>query len=154
LVLLFGAYALIDGSLGIAGAWQAADRVSAGESVAGRSGWNCGCGDHHRMAAITALALVYIIGAWAIVTGVFEIAAAVRLRKYIAHEWLLGLAGVASIVFGVLVVAVPLAGELVIALWVGAYAFISGVLLTALGLRLRNWTKALTSGRLFTEPIR
>jgi len=55
---------------------------------------------------------------------------------------------------GDLVLVIPVAGELVIALWVGTYALISGILLTALGLRLRNWTKALTSGRLFAEPIR
>ena len=155
LVLLFGAYALIDGSLGIAGAWQAAgsgERWGALllEGLAGIAAaaitiiWP----------AITALALVYIIGAWAIVTGVFEIAAAVRLRQHIAHEWLLGLSGFASILFGVLVMAVPLAGALAIALWVGAYAFISGILLVALGLRLRTWTKTFSAGRLFPEPIR
>src|ERR1700687_3336855 len=92
--------------------------------------------------AITALALVAVIAAWAIVTGIAEIVAAVRLRKYISGEWLLALAGGASVLFGVLVAAVPLAGALVITLWFGAYTLVFGVILVALGFRLRNWDRA------------
>jgi uncharacterized membrane protein HdeD (DUF308 family) len=93
--------------------------------------------------AITALAFVYIIGAWAILTGVFEIGAAIRIRKYVTGEWLLAIAGVLSILFGVLILAVPLAGALVITLWFGAYAFLFGVVLLSLGLRLRRWRHGL-----------
>jgi len=92
---------------------------------------------------------VYIIAAWAIVTGIFEFVAAVRLRKYIAGEWLLALGGIASVVFGVLIIIAPLTGALVIALWVGAYALVFGVLLVALGFRLRAWVRQLPSG----EPV-
>src|SRR2546427_1657065 len=94
--------------------------------------------------AITALSLVYVVAAWALVTGVFEIMAAVRLRKHVSGEWLLALSGFASLILGILMIAVPLAGALAIALWVGAYAFVFGVLLIGLGFRLRAWVKGLT----------
>jgi uncharacterized membrane protein HdeD (DUF308 family) len=94
----------------------------------------------------TLLALVYVIAAWSIATGVFELVAAIRLRKYISHEWLLVLGAIASIVFGILVAAAPLAGAFVLALWVGAYALVFGVLLVALGFRLRSWDRGLHAG--------
>jgi uncharacterized membrane protein HdeD (DUF308 family) len=91
--------------------------------------------------AITALALLMLIGAWAVVTGVFEIVAAVRLRREIQGEWLLGLAGAASIAFGVLLVLRPGAGALAVLWLIGAYAIVFGVLLVALGFRLRGWLR-------------
>src|SRR5207302_9070039 len=117
LVLLFGAYALNDGILGITGALRASkahERWGALliEGIVGILAaivtivWP----------AITALTLVYVIAAWALITGFFEIMAAVQLRKYITGEWLLALSGVASVLFGILLIAVPLAGALVISL--------------------------------------
>lgn len=154
LVFLFAGYALVDGALSLAGALRAAearDRWGALliEGLAGIFAafvtvlWP----------VITALALVYIIAAWAIVTGVSEIAAAVRLRHYIHGEWLLALAGVASIVFGVLVAAMPLAGALVIALWVGAYMLVFGIVLIALGFRLRSWSHGAHAGSPIPAPV-
>ena len=139
LVLLFGAYAFIDGVLGVMGAVRAGrsqDRwgVLLLEGIAGIAAglitlaWP----------ALTATVLALVIGAWALIHGVLEISAAVRLRKEIQGEWLLGLFGVLSIVFGALMVMVPLAGALVIAMWVGAYALVSGVVLIILGFRLRG----------------
>jgi len=87
---------------------------------------------------VTALALVMFIAAWAVVTGILEIAAAIRLRRVITGEWLLMLSGILSIVFGVLVLAFPLAGAVSIAWMLGAYAFASGVVLVTLGVRLRS----------------
>jgi len=88
--------------------------------------------------AVTALALVIFIGAWAIVTGAFEIAAAIKLRKVIAGEWMLALSGLISLVFGVLVLAFPAAGEVGIAWVLGVYATLAGIVLIALGVRLRS----------------
>jgi uncharacterized membrane protein HdeD (DUF308 family) len=87
---------------------------------------------------ITALALVFFIAAWAVVTGVFEIAAAIRLRRVITGEWLLVLSGILSLVFGVLVFAFPGAGAVGIAWVLGAYAMATGVVLVVLGARLRT----------------
>jgi uncharacterized membrane protein HdeD (DUF308 family) len=87
---------------------------------------------------ITAFALVMFIGAWAIVTGVFEIAAAIRLRRYIKGEWLLALSGIISVLFGFLVFAFPTAGAVGIAWVLGIYAVAAGMVLVALGVRLRS----------------
>ena len=91
--------------------------------------------------AITAFYLVYLIGAWALVTGVLQIATAIQLRRYITGEWMLILAGLASVVFGILVVAAPVAGALAIALWAGVYLVFFGVLMVGLGIRLRGRTR-------------
>jgi uncharacterized membrane protein HdeD (DUF308 family) len=87
---------------------------------------------------ITALALVWFIGAWAIVTGALEIAAAIRLRRVISGEWMLGFSGLLSIVFGMLVLAFPAAGAVGISWILGAYAAAAGVILIALAIRLRT----------------
>lgn len=88
---------------------------------------------------ITAIALLAIVASWAIVTGVIEIVAAVRLRKAIEGEWLLAIAGLMGIAFGVLLVLNPGAGALAVALYIGAYASVSGVMLITLAFRLRSF---------------
>src|SRR5262249_26181847 len=87
---------------------------------------------------ITAIGLLYLIAAWAIVRGVFEIVTGIRLRKEIDHEWYLILMGVASVVFGFLILVAPVAGALAIVLWIGAFAVIAGILLLCLAFRLRG----------------
>jgi len=88
-----------------------------------------------------ALALLYLIAAWAIVTGVISIVAAIRLRKVITGEWMLVLSGVLSILFGVLLFAFPGPGALAVVLWIGAYAVVFGIFLITLGVRLRKWAR-------------
>lgn len=87
---------------------------------------------------VTAFALVLFIGAWAVVTGIFEIAAAIRLRRIITGEWLLALSGVMSVLFGVLVLLFPGAGAVGIAWVLGVYAAAAGFVLITLGVRLRS----------------
>src|SRR5262245_1530310 len=139
LVLLFGAYAFIDGVLSVVGAVRTA---RSGERrgvllLKGIAGIAAGF-IAFTWPALTATVLALVIAGWAIVTGILEIAAAVRLRKEIRGEWLLGLFGVLSIAFGILIAMAPLAGALVVATWVGAYAFVSGIILLMLGFRLRK----------------
>jgi uncharacterized membrane protein HdeD (DUF308 family) len=150
LILLFGGYALVDGIFNVIAA------------VSGRSGaspwWvlllaglvSIGAGlVTFFMPGLTALVLVYVIAAWAIVRGVLEISAAVRLRRVITNEWWLGLSGALSIVFGALLMMAPGAGALALVLWIGAYAVIFGALLVAFGVRLRGWRS-----EEHVEPIR
>jgi uncharacterized membrane protein HdeD (DUF308 family) len=82
--------------------------------------------------------LLVVIAASAIARGVFEIVAAVRLRKEIDDEWILGLSGALSILFGVLILSRPGAGLVVVALLIGAYMFALGIMAVALSLRLRR----------------
>jgi uncharacterized membrane protein HdeD (DUF308 family) len=91
---------------------------------------------------VTALGLLIITASWAIVTGIFEVVAAIRLRRLIRGEWLLALGGVMSVALGVLLFMYPAAGLLTIVLWTGAYAMVFGALLFALAIRLRFWGKS------------
>jgi uncharacterized membrane protein HdeD (DUF308 family) len=86
----------------------------------------------------TALVLLSFIAAWSIVTGMIEIATAVRLRKLIANEWLLIVSGVVSIIFGALLIAQPGAGAISIVWLLGAYALLFGILTVMLALRVRG----------------
>ncbi len=153
LVFLFAAYAFINGVMSIVGAVTAAARDERWlPPVIGGIVGIIASAVAILWPAITVLALVFVIAAWAIITGGFEVAAAIRLRGYVSGEWLLLLGGIASIVFGILVAAVPIAGALVIALWIGAYAFIFGILQIALGIRLRGFRGNLWSGPSVPAP--
>jgi uncharacterized membrane protein HdeD (DUF308 family) len=86
---------------------------------------------------ITALVLIMFIGAWAIVRGVMEILAAIQLRKQIEGEWLLVLAGVLSVLFGLGVLIFPGTGALALIWLIAIYAIAIGIVMIMLALRLR-----------------
>jgi uncharacterized membrane protein HdeD (DUF308 family) len=142
LVAIFGAYALVDGILNLIAAMRA-----------GRTGQRWGALVFEGVVslvvgivtllfpAVTALALVLFVGAWSLVTGVAEVVAAIRLRELIQGEWLLALAGILSIAFGVLLFISPLIGAIAIAIWIGVYSLVFGALLVGLALRLRSWVR-------------
>jgi uncharacterized membrane protein HdeD (DUF308 family) len=90
----------------------------------------------------TALAFLSLIAAWAILVGILQIVAAIRLRQAIENEWSLGLGGLASIVFGLLLVVWPRSGLVTISWIIGFYAAAFGVMLLVLGSRLRALNKA------------
>jgi uncharacterized membrane protein HdeD (DUF308 family) len=83
-------------------------------------------------------ALVLIIAAWSVITGIVEIVLAIRLRTVIEGEVWMALAGVASILFGVLLVIFPAAGALSLVWLIAAFAFVFGIFQIALGWRLRG----------------
>jgi uncharacterized membrane protein HdeD (DUF308 family) len=96
---------------------------------------------------VTALALLFYIAIWAIATGVLEIVAAIRLRKEIEGEWLLGLAGAASVLFGALLIARPEVGALAVLWLIAAYAIVFGVILVLLAFKARGFARRLQEGR-------
>lgn len=142
LTFLFGAYALIDGILSLVAAFHEARFHGHSWALVLEGIVGIGIAAVTVLwPAVTLLALLYLIAAWAVITGILEIATAIRLRRVIAHEWLLGLAGVASVIFGLLLFGAPGPGAIVIAWWIGAYALVFGVLMLALSFRLRHWSR-------------
>lgn len=137
LVLLFGAYAIVDGLLALYAAARSGGQNVWAPLLEGVLGVVAGI-VAFVWPGLTALTLVFIIAAWAIVTGVLEVFAAIRLRNVITNEWMLGFAGVLSVVFGLLLFAQPGAGALALVWIIGAYAVIFGIALLGLAWRLRG----------------
>ena len=145
LVLLFAAYMLVDGVFAIISGIRAA---RSGES------WGLlileGIVDLAAGAiaviwpSITLVALVWIVAIWAIVSGALMLAAAFALNPDYGR-WLLALGGIASFVFGILLIIEPLIGAVVLTLWIGAYALVFGVLLLVLSFQLQSKREALLS---------
>lgn len=139
LVFLFGAYALVDGAFSIV-----AGIKSYGEH---KRWWLLLIGGCLSVAAgvfafmvpaMTALILLILIASWAIVTGAFQIAAAIQLRKHITGEWLLALSGVLSVLFGAMLLYNPVGGALAVIWLIGAYSVFFGLLLLVFGIKLRG----------------
>lgn len=138
LVLVWGAYALVDGIFAIVMGIRSRTQVehwwvTVLEGVVGIIAgvvafvWP----------GITAVALLYVVAAWAIITGILEIVAAIQLRKEISDEFWLGLSGVLSVLLGVLLVVYPGTGMLSL-LWVLAlYEIAFGVATIILSFRVR-----------------
>jgi len=139
LMILFGAYALVDGIGSVVAAvrWRHMDDRWGFTLAQGALGILGGL-VALALPYVAALSLVYVVAAWAIITGVLEIVTAVALRKVIEGEWLLALAGPASVLFGVALAVMPRAGVVVLSWWIGAYALLFGALLLALAFRLRR----------------
>jgi uncharacterized membrane protein HdeD (DUF308 family) len=145
LVILFGAYALIDGILGLMAAFTSETHHRIALAVEGVVSILAGLAAF-AWPGLTALVLLYIIAFWAIVTGVLEIVAALRLRRVIANELGLIVGGILSIAFGIILVVAPGAGALTVVYLIGAYAVIFGIALLALAWRLREHRVGATSG--------
>src|SRR5262249_4657498 len=132
-VFTFGAYALVDGIIalilamtgrGQAGPWWAL-------LLEGLLGIAVGILTFV-WPGITQLVLLYVIAWWCLVTGLLQIVGAIQLRRRIEGEWLLALTGVLSVLLGLALAFLPLAGLLAVAWWIGAYSIAFGILLLAL----------------------
>jgi uncharacterized membrane protein HdeD (DUF308 family) len=139
LAIIFGAYVFVDGIFTLV----AAVNYKAG---AGRRTWLFIRGIAGIVVglitffwpAITALALVIIIAAWALVTGVMELIFAFKANQDSAIRWMFAISGILSLILGALMLAQPIIGALVIVWVIGAYAVLAGILLIILGFRLRS----------------
>jgi len=146
LVLFFGAFAFADGILA---SWAAftmrrQNRMWGPLLLEGITGIALGL-LVFLWPAMTAVVLILFVAAWAFVTGVFEIAAAISLRKEIEGEWALALSGVLSIGLGVLLAIWPGAGLLALIVVIGVYAIVFGVVMVALAFRLRGLHQGLAA---------
>jgi uncharacterized membrane protein HdeD (DUF308 family) len=152
LVFLFGAYAFVDGVFAIVAGIRAREHqrwwllLIEGilSVIAGIMAF--------AVPGITAIALLVLIATWAIVTGILEVIAAIQMRKYITNEWLLALGAIASVVFGVLLLLRPAIGALAVLWLIGAYAIFFGIMLLALGFRLRSLERT-THAQMHPKPV-
>jgi uncharacterized membrane protein HdeD (DUF308 family) len=138
LVLLFSAYMLVDGAFGIYSAIKAARNGERWGLLILEGIVDIAAGVVAFVwPAITAIAFVLIIAIWALISGVLMLVAAFRLN--IDHgRWWLVLGGVASIIFGIVLILAPVVGAVVLTWWLGAYALVFGVLLLILAFQLRG----------------
>jgi uncharacterized membrane protein HdeD (DUF308 family) len=128
LVYLFGAYAFISGVAAVATALRYTKEEGwALLLVEGILGILAGA-VAFVWPGITAFVFLFLVAAWAIVTGIMEIVAAFVLPLGAGREWLLGLAGVASVIFGALIVYRPVAGLVALVWLIGIYALVFGIL--------------------------
>lgn len=133
LVLIWGVYALIDGGVALVAGFRAKIWSLA---FIGLMGVLAGVYAFVNP-AMTALVLLYFIAAWAIVTGILAIYIAIHLRKELTGEWVLALAGILSVLFGVMLIARPGAGALAVIFLIAGYAVAFGVLMLMLAFKLR-----------------
>jgi uncharacterized membrane protein HdeD (DUF308 family) len=139
LIMLYGAYALVDGVFALVAAFTGAAKPAPTWwlVVVGLLGILAGIVTF-LWPGVTALVLVFFIGGWAIAHGIFEIIGAIQLRKEIDNEWWLILAGALSVIFGVMVLIAPGTGALALIWVIGAYSIVFGAMLVGLSLRLRK----------------
>jgi len=145
LVLFFGAYALVDGILAIVAALRGGTDHRLFMGLEGVVGVLAGL-VAFAFPGLTALVLLYIIAIWAVLTGVLEVVAAVRLRRAITNEWGLIIGGILSVLFGIVLIVAPGAGALAVVFLIGAYAVLFGVTLLMLSWRLRGHAQRLPAG--------
>lgn len=150
LALLFGVYTLLDGitslTMGFGRAGDRSDRVYM--VTLGVLGIIAGL-IALIWPQITVIVLLVVIAVWAIVAGVTQIAAAVRLRKVIRNEWFLALSGAVAVVLGILLIVQPGAGAIALVVAIATFALVWGIVLIVLGLRLRQIARRSTTA----EPL-
>ena len=139
LVLLYGAYAFVDGLTAI---WVGVSSRAWGVLVFGILGVLVGIYTFV-YPGVTAILLLYLIAAWAIVRGTFDIVTAIQLRKEISYEWALVVSGIISIIFGIVLVSNPGEGALAMVVVIGAFALVFGVVMIVLAFRVRKFPKRL-----------
>jgi uncharacterized membrane protein HdeD (DUF308 family) len=137
LVLLFGAYVLLDGIFDIVAAIRSPSHHWA-LILEGIVGIIAGILTF-TWPGITAMVLLYLVAFWAIFTGVLEIVAGIRLREVLTGEIWLILMGVLSLLFGLFILIFPGAGALALLFWIAAYALVFGFMLIVLAFRLRGF---------------
>ena len=139
LVILFGAYVLVDGVFGLISAVRNRDRLGRVWPEVLESVLGVVVGLLTLFSpAVTALVLLMFVAVWSILGGLLRIVLAFQIRKEITGEWILMAGGALSVVFGGLLIAMPLAGLVTLAWLIGFYAIAFGILFVVLAFRLRK----------------
>ncbi|AXV74879.1 hypothetical protein CJO75_18880 (plasmid) [Ralstonia solanacearum] len=143
LILVFGAYALVEGALLLVTAlgnhraapdrWPLLLQGLLGVAVGTLTLFS---------PAVTALALLFYIAAWLLAHGVLQIVVAVRLREALSGEWWLIASGVLSVLLSIWLLWQPQAGALAVLWWIGAWALVWGAALVGAALRIRRWARS------------
>jgi uncharacterized membrane protein HdeD (DUF308 family) len=137
-VILFAAYMLVDGVFAIVGGIKAARNGERWGLLILEGIVDLAAGLVAVLwPAITLVALIWIVAIWAIVSGALMLGAAFTLN--LDHgRWWLALGGIASVIFGILLVVEPLIGAVVLTMWIGAYALVFGIFLLILAFQLHS----------------
>jgi len=135
-VILFAAYMLVDGVFAIASGIKAARNGERWGLLILEGIVDLAAGAVAVLwPAITLVALIWLVAVWAIVSGALMLGAAFTLN--LDHgRWWLALGGIASLIFGILLVIEPLVGAVVLTMWIGAYALVFGIFLLILAFQL------------------
>jgi len=139
LVLLYGAFALVDGVLTLVAAFAGSAKPvpTWWLVIGGLAGIAVGVLTF-LWPGITAILLVLFIGAWALVHGIFQIIGAIQLRREIDNEWTLILGGLLSVLFGAIIMIAPGAGAVGLVWAIATYSIVFGILFVALAFRMRK----------------
>jgi uncharacterized membrane protein HdeD (DUF308 family) len=135
LVFLLAAFALVEGAINLLGGLRAREGWALAEGIVSVI---VGIVILSVGPTITAIALLYLVAAWAILTGIARIVAAIQLRRVLRNEWLLVGSGAASLLFGIIAAVFPGAGILALLWFVAAWSIILGVFLVVLALQMRQ----------------
>ena len=142
-VLLFGAYVFLDGLCSIASALRAAERVTVAWPLLLEGGVSVVLGVLAWGSPQISRGLLYLIATWGIITGILEIVAAVRLSRASSTQWFLALAGVSSVLVGMLLMGLPSAGAAAVVRLIGLYALVFGGMVLIAAFRLRGGRAAI-----------
>jgi len=142
LILLFGAYALVDGTFALA-----AGIVGRGNAelrwwlmLVGLLGVGIGI-TTFLWPGLTALTLLYFIAGWIVVTGLLQVIGAIELRKAIENEWWLILDGALSVLFGILLFTMPEASAVALIWLIAAFAIAFGILMVGFSFKVKNYKR-------------
>jgi uncharacterized membrane protein HdeD (DUF308 family) len=139
LVFVFGVFALLDGLFAAVAGIRAAEHHERWwpallEAVLGVGA----AAAAFLVPGATMVGLVYVVAAWALISGALKLAAAVHLGRHVPGAWWLAVAGLVSLAFGLVLLMAPGAGVLALVFWIGVYAIVRGTVLLTLALRLRR----------------
>jgi uncharacterized membrane protein HdeD (DUF308 family) len=137
LVILFGIWAVVDGITHLSLAFHAGTEHKGLHVTEGVIGLAAGLVAFF-FPLTTGVALLYIVAAWAVLSGVTRILLALHLNDSPTREWMVGLSGALALLFGIVIFIYPIAGIVAVAVWIGIYAIIAGVIFLGLAVRMRS----------------